>query len=280
MSGIKDIINNIILGDSLEILKAFPEKSVHLIVTSPPYPMFEMWDEMFNNILPPSTLIEDRIGNECSFYNAWAYFLLLHDYLLEIWTECKRILIDGGILCINIGDACRTFEKQFCMFPNHSEIINKIIFDLEGFTSLVNILWKKPTNKPNAFLGAGFIPCNSYVTLDCEYILLFRKGENRKFNKEESERRKQSRFTKDERDKWFSQIWEINGASNKDGLAAFPEEIPYRLIRMFSIEGDIVLDPFCGSGTTCKVAKDLNRNYIGIDIKDKCIEKSQLRLKS
>ena len=143
-----------------------------------------------------------------------------------------------------------------------------------GFTPLPNIYWKKPGNKPNAFLGSGFLPVNAYVTLDCEHILIFRKGKIRKFSEAEKIRRKESTFTKEERHLWFSQTWiGINGTKqkviNNRKSAAFPEEIPERLIRMFSIKGDVVLDPFAGTGTTLKVAERLERKAIGIDIDEK-----------
>ncbi len=132
---------------------------------------------------------------------------------------------------------------------------------------------KKPTNKPKykgkgAFLGSRFLPPNAYVTLDCEFILIFRKGGPRKF-KPKDPLRYASAYTKEQRNSWFTQIWEVTGAKQnveERRVAAFPDEIPYRLIRMFSIVGDTVLDPFLGTGTTMKVAKELGRNSIGYEI--------------
>src|SRR5687767_12229391 len=115
-----------------------------------------------------------------------------------------------------------------------------------------------PTNKPNAFLGSGFLPPNAYVTLDCEHVLLFRKGAPRKLPPKDL-LRYASEMSKAERDSWFSQIWDFRGAgqSHEDVVrrtAAFPEEVPYRLVRMFSCLGETVLDPFAGTGTTLRVA--------------------------
>ena len=114
-----------------------------------------------------------------------------------------------------------------------------------GFTALPYILWKKPTNKPNAFLGSGFVPPNGYVTLDCEYILIFRKGGPRTYPPHDA-RRYESSFTRQERDKWFSQVWDdMRGTRQTHGdisrrTGAYPEELARRLIRMFSVNWPVV----------------------------------------
>jgi DNA modification methylase len=119
-------------------------------------------------------------------------------------------------------------------------------------------------------LGSGFLPPNAYVTLDCEYILIFRKGNPRKFTSNDPYRYL-SLYTKEERNVWFSQIWDVKGARQESGeierrVAAYPEEIVYRLLRMFSIIGDTVLDPFLGTGTTTKVAMENSRDSVGYEI--------------
>ncbi|MFX0145939.1 MAG: DNA-methyltransferase, partial [Candidatus Hodarchaeota archaeon] len=179
--------------------------SVHLMITSPPYPMIEMWDQFFQSV-------------GCGSFTA------MHDYLAETWREVYRVLVDGGVACINIGDTTRTVNRVFRLFPNHAKVIE--ICESLGFVSLPNILWMKPTTKPNAFLGSGFLPPNAYVTLDCEYILIFRKGGVRSF-KVKDPNRYSSHFTKKERDTWFSQIWDIPGVrqvskSIDRRIAAFP----------------------------------------------------------
>jgi len=196
----------------------------------------------------------------------------MHQYLDRTWREFSRVLVQGGMACINIGDATRTTDGVFHLYPNHSRIIEN--FDRLGFVTLPYVLWKKPTTKPHykgkgAFLGSGFLPPNAYVTIDMEYILIFRKGQPRSFPAKDPTRYK-SQFTKKQRDEWFSQVWTVPGArQNLDGferrVAAFPEEIPRRLIRMFSIIGDVVLDPFLGSGTTLKVAMGLERKFVGYE---------------
>ena len=161
---------------------------------------------------------------------------------------------------------------MFHLYPNHSRVIET--FERLGLVTLPYVLWKKPTTKPlykgkGAFLGSGFLPPNAYVTMDMEYILIFRNGGLRTFEPKDP-RRYRSKFTKKQRDEWFSQIWTVSGARQTHGglerrVAAFPEEIPRRLIRMFSIESDLVVDPFLGSGTTLKAAMDLGRRFIGYE---------------
>jgi len=135
-----------------------------------------------------------------------------------------------------------------------------------GFTPLIPIFWKKISNRPNAFLGSGFLPVNAYVSQDHEYIGIYRKGRKlRQFSPEEKVRRKASAFTKTERDLWFQQVWQINGKTGAKKDSGWPQEIPYRLMRMFSIESDTILDPFCGPGEEALYHKN-NRNFIGYEI--------------
>ena len=143
----------VVIGDSRNMAE-LPDNSVHLVVTSPPYPLIELWDNLFL-----------QMGCET--------FEEMHRYLTGVWKECFRVLVDGGIACINVGDALRKLDDIFQLFPNHVKVTEAC--ERLGFTSLPYILWKKPTRKPNAFLGSGFIPPNAYVCLDCEFILIFRK---------------------------------------------------------------------------------------------------------
>jgi DNA modification methylase len=252
--------HQLIVGDS-RCMQEIADESVHLIVTSPPYPMVEIWDDLFQT-------------KGCSDFSA------MHSYLAKVWNECYRILIKGGIACINIGDALRKIDGNFQLYANHAKIIEQC--EALGFTSLPYILWKKPTTRVNAFLGSGFIPPNAYVTQDCEFILLFRKGQPRIFPPKDLIRYA-SHYTIKERNIWFSQIWKLPGARQESRhvsrrVAAFPEEIPYRLIRMFSVIGDTIVDPFLGTGTTMKAARDAHRNSIGYEIDENLIPVIEARL--
>lgn len=249
----RDLSPRVFAQDSGERLP-LPPGSVQLVVTSPPYPYVEMWDRAFEGALG---LRQGSLTGDARHLGA------LHRHLARTWKECYRLLEEGGMLCINVGDATRTIRGEFQLLPNHAWVIREC--EEIGFRSLVPILWKKPTNKPNSFLGSGFAPPNAYVTLDCEHILLFRKGSRRRIPSGDL-LRAASQFSKEERDRWFSQVWEIRGTGQRDGAASFPREVPYRLIRMFSILGDTVLDPFAGKGTTLQVAQELARRAVGVEL--------------
>jgi DNA modification methylase len=159
------------------------------------------------------------------------------------------------------------------MYSNHARIVNSL--QRLGLTQLPDILWRKPTNAPNKFMGSGTLPVGAYVTYEHEYILIFRRGERRLFNREEERRnRRQSAFFWEERNRWFSDIWEdLKGSAQSlaDRAArrrsgAYPFELAYRLICMHSTYGDTVLDPFLGTGTTMAGAIASGRNSIGIEI--------------
>lgn len=249
-------------------MSVIADASVNEIITSPPYPMIEMWDEIL-------------ASQNASFADAMkdgavdVAFEAAHQELDKVWKECYRVLTPGGFLCINIGDATRTIKGEFRLFNNHSRIV-KACLDL-GFNNLPNIIWRKQTNAPNKFMGSGMLPCGAYVTLEHEYILIFRKGSKREYRKEEQKSaRKKSAFFWEERNVWFSDVWDLKGTKQKiansktrDRSAAFPFEVPYRLINMYSQYGDTVLDPFFGLGTTMLAAMAAGRHSIGFEIDDK-----------
>lgn len=249
-------------------MSTIADASVNEIITSPPYPMIEMWDEILASQNPTFAEALNKGLVEVAFEAA-------HQELDKVWQECYRVLAPGGFLCINIGDATRTIKGEFRLFNNHSRIV-KACIDL-GFNNLPNIIWRKQTNAPNKFMGSGMLPCGAYVTLEHEYILIFRKGSKREYKKAEQKvARKNSAFFWEERNVWFSDVWDLKGTKQKiansgtrDRSAAYPFEVPYRLINMYSQYGDTVLDPFFGLGTTMLAAMASGRNSVGFEIDDK-----------
>jgi DNA modification methylase len=201
-----------------------------------------------------------------------AAFELMHQDLDVVWAEVARVLQPGGWACVNIGDATRKVGDRFQLFSNHTRIINK--FMSLGFDILPLVLWRKQTNAPNKFMGSGMLPAGAYVTLEHEYILLMRNGAKREFSSVQDKLARQgSAFFWEERNKWFSDIWDFKGTNQaldhpelRDRSAAFPFELPYRLVNMYSVRGDTVFDPFLGTGTTTFAAMASGRNSIGADI--------------
>ena len=159
-----------ILVGKAQNLSMIKDKSVNLIVTSPPYPMIEMWDGIMAK--------QSEYIRVCLItgYMAQA-FEHMHNILYTVWSECFRVLKDGGFLCVNIGDATRTTDGLFRVYDNHSKVLESC--DNIGFTSLPSIIWRKQTNAPNKFMGSGMLPCGAYVTSEHEHILIFRNGEKK-----------------------------------------------------------------------------------------------------
>ncbi len=257
--------HRIIFGNSKNMTD-IPSESVDLMITSPPYPMIQMWDELFSSQNPEiKKVLESGNGNLA--------FELMNKELDCVWTEVYRVLKQGGIACINIGDAVRSINNNFQLYPSHSRILNCCLN--AGFQSLPEILWRKQTNAPNKFMGSGMLPPGAYVTLEHEFILILRKGTKREFLKPvEKQNRLESAFFWEERNFWFSDVWEdlkgtrqkMNGDKIRERSAAYPYELAYRLINMFSVKGDTVLDPYLGTGTTMAASMTSGRNSIGIEI--------------
>jgi len=227
--------------------------------------MIEMWDEAFAQLNP-------NITEELNQSSGNGAFELMHQELDKVWQELYRVLSPGGIACINIGDATRTLQGEFKLYPNHARILNGCLNI--GFNNLPNILWRKQTNAPNKFMGSGMLSPGAYVTLEHEHILVLRKGNKRLFKTESEKRnRQQSAFFWEERNAWFSDLWDFKGArqyllngTSRDRSGAFPFELAYRLINMFSVKHDTVLDPFVGTGTTTFAAIGTGRNSLGLEL--------------
>ncbi|MUW14386.1 site-specific DNA-methyltransferase [Halorubrum sp. CBA1125] len=262
--------HRIVTGDSRSLSRVETD-SVELVVTSPPYPMIEMWDGVFSDLDPEiADLLEAGKGK--------AAFSRMHEKLAKVWNEVRRVLVDGGIACINIGDATRNIDGSFRVFQNRSRIVNAFT-DL-GFEPLPEILWRKPVNSGAKFMGSGMLPPNAYVTLEHEYVLVFRNGKDSRSFEPGSERRYNSAYFWEERNQWFSDVWtEIKGELQaleqrdlRERSAAYPFEIPYRLISMYSVYGDTVLDPFWGTGTTSIAAMVAGRNSVGYELDESFVE--------
>jgi modification methylase len=253
--------------DTAVNMDKIPSCSIDLVVTSPPYPMIEMWDDLFISQ-------DKRLKTALKKGNGTQSFELMHTLLDPVWEEAFRVIRPGGFACINIGDATRKLGTDFSLYSNHSRIVRKMT--ALGFSSLPLIIWRKQTNAPNKFMGSGMLPAGAYVTLEHEYILIFRKGAKREFKTEnDKQNRQHSAMFWEERNQWFSDVWlDLKGtpqAMLPDGerrlrSAAFPLDLPFRIINMYSVKGDMILDPFLGSGTTALAAMASSRDSIGFEL--------------
>ena len=243
-------IQKVVLGDARH-MGFISDESVHLIVTSPPY-----WNlKEYNNT-----------NNQLGHIEDYEEFLA---ELRKVWDECFRILITGGRLVCIVGDVCmsRRQHGRHRVMPLHADIC--VQCRKVGFDNLNPIIWYKisnakfEANKGSKFLGKPYEP-NAIIKNDIEYILMQRKPGG--YRKPSDLQRRLSRIKKDDFNKWFRQIWNLTGASTSKHPAPFPLELAQRLVQMFSFEGDTILDPFCGTGTTSIAAVKSNRNSIGIDI--------------
>jgi DNA modification methylase len=252
--------------DDARCMSAAPDECIDLVVTSPPYPMIQLWDDLFS-----STVL--AIGQALEKQEAKEAFELMHQQLDDVWTQLHRVMKPGAIACINIGDATRSVNGHFQLFANHARVLSKFLS--LGFMQLPAILWRKATNAPNKFMGSGMLPPGAYVTLEHEHILIFRKGGKRNFKEDiHKQARRESAYFWEERNVWFSDVWmDLRGApqampsmQGRKRSGAFPLELPFRLINMFSIIGDTILDPFLGTGTTVQAAMCCGRNAIGFEI--------------
>jgi DNA modification methylase len=240
--------HRIIVGDSrnMEMVK---DETVHLIVTSPPY--WQLKDYGSLNQIGFNDNYEDYINN-----------------LNLVWKECFRVLHNGCRLCINIGDqfARSVYYGRYKVIPIRTEIIK--FCETMGFDYMGAIIWQKATTMNTTggatIMGSFPFPRNGIIKLDYEFILIFKKlGKAPAISKELKEK---SKMTQEEWNQYFSGHWNFNGVKQNKHLAMYPEELPKRLIKMFSFIGDTVLDPFLGSGTTVLASKNLNRNSIGYEI--------------
>ena len=250
----------IYLADSRK-MPELRDEEIDLIVTSPPYWHIKDYG------------ISTQIG----------YGQSLHEYLKDLYMvfkECYRVLRAGGRLCINIGDqfARSIIYGRYKVIPIHSEVIQQC--EEIGFDYMGSIVWQKKTTMHTTgganIMGSFPYPPNGIIEIDYEFILIFRKpGQYKKVSKDIKEK---SKLTKEEWKEYFAGHWRFSGTKQIGHEAMFPEELPYRLIRMFSYVGDTVLDPFLGSGTTLKVALDLERNAVGYEINKNFLDLIRARM--
>jgi site-specific DNA-methyltransferase (adenine-specific) len=247
----------LIQGDA-RYMPEIDHNTIHLIVTSPPY-----WQ------------IKDYgPRNQIGYHQSYEQYI---NNLNLVWSESYRVLENGCRLCINIGDQyARAAEYgRYKVIPIRTEIIK--FCECIGFDYMGSIIWKKVsttnTTGGGTVMGSYPYPRNGILKLDYEFILIFKK--RGKAPAVESGRKEQSALTNEEWKEYFSGHWNFPGVRQKDHIAMFPEELPRRLIKMFSFTGDHVLDPFMGSGTTMKVAGELNRRCSGYEINKKYISISR-----
>lgn len=241
-------IHKLINGDS-RCMSLVPDSSVQLIITSPPY--WQLKDYGSDRQIGFNDTYEQYINN-----------------LNLVWSECYRVLSGGCRLCINVGDqfARSIYYGRYKVIPIHSEIIR--FCEIIGFDYMGSIVWQKTTSTHTTggqkVMGSYPYPRGGIVRIDFEYILLFKKQGKAPFVSNFA--RQQSAMTDEEWQSYFSSHWTFSGARQNGHIAVFPEELPKRLIKMFSFVGDTVLDPFMGSGTTALAARNLGRNSIGYEI--------------
>lgn len=235
---------NRIYCKSSESMSEIPDNSVHLMITSPPYNVKKEYDE-------DMSLEEYR------------------ELLYRVFLETYKKLVTGGRACINIANLGR---KPY--IPLHSYIIEDML--KIGYLMRGEIIWDKAASaSPSTAWGSWMSASNPVLRDTHEYILVF--------SKESFSRRrngKQNTITKDQFLEWTKSVWTFPAVSAKSigHPAPFPEELPHRLIQLYSFKGDVILDPFCGSGTTCLAALKNDRYYIGYDIKPEYVKLANARI--
>jgi modification methylase len=255
------------IGDARRMPELEPE-SVHLVLTSPPY-----W-----------TLKEYRkTEGQLGYITDYQRFLVELD---QVWSRCFAALVPGGRLICVVGDVCLSRRKnqgRHTVVPLHASIQERC--RAIGYDNLAPIIWHKIANAQlesegngAPFMGKPYEP-NGVIKNDIEFILMERKPGG--YRSPDMATRILSVIPAESHQEWFQQIWTgLTGASTKHHPAPYPVELASRLIRMFSFAGDIVLDPFLGTGTTSLAAAQCGRNSIGYEIDPEYFDYAVLRVRS
>jgi len=250
----------LVIGDARD-MRRVEDASVQLVVTSPPYWQLKDYGH------------EGQIGWD----QTWEQYVAS---LNRVWGECERALHPGCRMCVNIGDqfARAAYYGRYKVIPIRTEIIRHCEGAL-GLDYMGAIIWQKvTTSNPTGgatVMGSYPYPRNGIVTIDYEFILLFKKLG--KAPKPTPEQKEAARLTHEQWVEYFAGHWNFPGERGGH-IAAFPEELPRRLIRMFSFPGERVLDPFLGSGTTMAVAAQEGRDCVGYEIDPAMREQIERRL--
>ena len=242
---------NTIINGSCTNMKEIPDNSLHLMITSPPYNVSKEYDDD----------------------------LSLNDYLKllkDAFTETYRVLINGGRACINVANLGR---KPYIPL---SDYISKMMIEI-GFNMRGEIIWNKAASaSPSTAWGSWQSAANPILRDIHEYILIFSKGEYKRERTKVEMESKQNTITKEQFMEWTKSIWTMKAESARriGHPAPFPEELPNRLIQLYSFTNDIILDPFMGSGTTAVASIKSKRNFIGYDISEEYIKLAENRIKN
>lgn len=246
----KELLNTIIEG-SCENMKDIPNNSLHLMITSPPYNVSKEYDN-------------DLSLNE---------YL---DLLKNCFTETYRVLVNGGRACINIANVGR---KPYIPL---SDYVSKIMIEI-GFNMRGEIIWNKSAGAGISTAWGSFQSASNPILRDVhEYILIFSKGNYKRERDKNEKEFRHDNISKEEFIEWTKSIWTMNPERAKriGHPAPFPEELPNRLIKLFSFTNDIVIDPFMGSGTTAIAAIKNNRNFVGYEINEEYINLANNRIEN